>query len=225
MRQQHVKNFFIERLHLDRRQGLSQYLRRLARMDLHNVSSWPGLVKLLCWSILFALLLVLGYWIWINPQQAALARAQAQQQKLLSGLQAEHKQLLNFKQNQAQLQQLQHELQQQLTQLPKSAEVAKLLEAVQQAGTKSGLKIKNIRLESTVQQALLIEQPILIEAQGDYHAFGRFASALAELPHLVNLHDFVIQTVAQQQPLELPVLEYSVQAKTYRYPSEDLTHP
>lgn len=225
MRQQHVKSSFIERLQLGRRQGLNRYLRRLARMDLHQFASWPHLIKVLCWIILFVVLIMLGYWVWIKPQQQSLARAQLQQQNLLNQLKLQQKQLINFKQSQIQLQQLQNDLEQQFAQLPKATDVATLLEDIQQAGIKSGLKIKNIRLESTVQQALLIEQPIMIEAQGDYHAFGRFASKLAELQYLVSLHDFVIQRIeTQEKQLDSHVLEYHIQAKTYRYVSLDFTH-
>ena len=56
----------------------------------------------------------------------------------------------------------------------------------------SGLKFKNIRLEDEVKQEIFIEQPITIEATGDYHAFGAFVSSTAALPRIVTMHDFVV---------------------------------
>lgn len=218
MRQRNAKSSLIARLQIDQLQGLNIYFRRLLRMDLHNFADWPSSIKVLCWILLLVLLLVFGYFVSIKPQLAALAHAQEQQEKLLNDLKVKQKKLIDLQQNQAQLQQLKQVLQQQFAELPQSAEMATLLEQVQRAGAKSGLKIKNIRLESTVQHAFLLEQPIMIEAEGDYHAFGRFASVLTELPQLLSVHDFAIQTIeSTDASLLIPKLEYRIQAKTYRY--------
>lgn len=218
MRQRNVKSSVITRLQIDKLLGLNLYFRRLARIDLHNFADWPSSIKVLSWILLFVFLLIFGYWVGIKPQIAALEHAQEQQEKLLNELKVKQKQLIDLQQSQVQLQQLKQLLQQQFSQLPKSSEIALLLEQVQRAGGKSGLKVKNIRLENTVQHAFLLEQPIMIDAEGDYHAFGRFASELAEFPQLLSVHDFVIQAIENDtSSLVIPRLEYRIQAKTYRY--------
>ena len=67
-----------------------------------------------------------------------------------------------------------------------------------------------------------IEQPISIDATGDYHSFGSFVSSLAALPRIVTLHDFTITgTPSQDNKSDVPVIDYTIKAKTYRYIGAD----
>ena len=86
----------------------------------------------------------------------------------------------------------------------------------------SGLKFKNIRLENEVKQEFFIEQPISIEATGDYHAFGAFTTGIAALPRIVTLHDFTVEAKQDtEKKSDIPVINYTVKAKTYRYVGAD----
>ena len=73
-----------------------------------------------------------------------------------------------------------------------------------------------------VKQEFFIEQPISIEATGDYHAYGAFVTGIAALPRIVTLHDFVVEANADpQKKSDIPVVNYSIKAKTYRYIGAD----
>jgi type IV pilus assembly protein PilO len=52
-----------------------------------------------------------------------------------------------------------------------------------------------------VKQEFFIEQPISIDATGDYHSFGSFVSSLAALPRIVTLHDFTITGTPSQSQI------------------------
>ena len=107
---------------------------------------------------------------------------------------------------------------QQLEQLPKETEIPGLVEDINVSGVNSGLKFKNIRLEPEIRQEFFIEQPISIEATGDYHSFGSFVSGIAALPRIVTLHDFDISASSNnEKKTDIPQISYSVKAKTYRY--------
>ena len=107
---------------------------------------------------------------------------------------------------------------QQLEQLPKETEIPGLVEDINVTGVNSGLKFKNIRLEPEVKQEFFIEQPISMEATGDYHAFGTFVSGIAALPRIVTLHDFTISSsISKDKKSEIPQVTYIAKAKTYRY--------
>jgi len=107
---------------------------------------------------------------------------------------------------------------QQLEQLPKETEIPGLVEDINLSGVNAGLKFKNIRLEPEVKQEFFIEQPISIEATGDYHAFGSFVSGIAGLSRIVTLHDFTITgTENKEKKTDIPVVDYTLKAKTYRY--------
>ena len=111
---------------------------------------------------------------------------------------------------------------QQLEQLPKETEIPSLVEDINVTGVSSGLKFKNIRLENEIRQEFFIEQPISIEATGDYHSFGSFVSSIAALPRIVTLHDFeIIGTANTDKKTDIPVINYKLNAKTYRYIGAD----
>jgi len=79
-----------------------------------------------------------------------------------------------------------------------------------------------------VKQEIFIEQPITMEATGDYHAFGAFVSSIAALPRIVTMHDFVVEAApVKDSKSDIPVLNYSIKAKTYRYMGavENAEHP
>jgi type IV pilus assembly protein PilO len=111
---------------------------------------------------------------------------------------------------------------QQLEQLPKETEIPGLVEDINVTGVNSGLKFANIRLEPEVRQEFFIEQPIAIQATGDYHAFGTFVSGIAALPRIVTLHDFnIVATENKEKKSDVPQVNYEIKAKTYRYVGSD----
>lgn len=198
--------------------SFEKFFQQFNTLDMQAYGSWPQSVKLTCWIFIFSLVCLLGYFVLIEPKRATLENAQSMQQSLLNEFKEKESKLRNLKQYQAQLVQMQSDFEQQLAQLPKETEIPSLVEDIHDAGQKSGLKIKNIRLEDEVKQAFFIEQPILIEAQGDYHDFGQFVSRIAALPRIVTLHDVVISTQTDSaRKSDIPRVEYSLKAKTYRY--------
>lgn len=65
-----------------------------------------------------------------------------------------------------------------------------------------------------MKQEIFIEQPITIEATGDYHAFGAFVSSIAALPRIVTMHDFIVEAApVKDGKSDIPVLNYSIKAK------------
>ena len=163
---------------------------------------------------IFFAVLALGYFIVIQPKLQAIDNAQAQESNLLNEFREKDSKLRNLQQYQVQLQEMQANFNQQLEQLPKETEIPSLVEDINLTGVNSGLKFKNIRLEDEVKQEIFIEQPIAIEATGDYHAFGAFVSSIAALPRIVTMHDFTVDvSPAKDNKSDIPVLNYSIKAK------------
>jgi type IV pilus assembly protein PilO len=166
--------------------------------------------------------IALGYFVVIKSQLEAIENAQAQEQSLLNEFREKDSKLRNLQQYQAQLQEMEANFNQQLEQLPKETEIPSLVEDINLTGVNSGLKFKNIRLENEVKQEFFIEQPISIDATGDYHAFGAFVTGIAALPRIVTLHDFTVEAKEDtQKKSDIPVVNYTVKAKTYRYVGAD----
>ena len=161
---------------------------------------------------------LLGYFVSIKGKLDDISNASAQEQNLLNEFREKDSKLRNLQQLQAQLLEMEANFNQQLEQLPKETEIPGLVEDINVSGVNSGLKFKNILLENEVKQEFFIEQPISIEATGDYHAFGSFASGIAALPRIVTLHDFDLTVTAnKEKKTDIPQITYNVKAKTYRY--------
>ncbi|NUF14481.1 type 4a pilus biogenesis protein PilO [Acinetobacter lactucae] len=197
---------------------LEKFLQQFNTLDMNSYGSWPLSVKITCWIFIFFAVLALGYFVAIQPKLQAIDNAQAQEGNLLNEFREKDSKLRNLQQYQLQLQEMQANFNQQLEQLPKETEIPSLVEDINLTGVNSGLKFKNIRLEDEVKQEIFIEQPITIEATGDYHAFGAFVSSIAALPRIVTMHDFVVEAApVKDSKSDIPVLNYAIKAKTYRY--------
>lgn len=201
---------------------VEQFFQQFNTLDMNNYGGWPLSVKITCWIFVFFVVLALGYFVVIRGQLDDIANAQAQEQSLLNEFREKDSKLRNLQQYQAQLQEMEANFNQQLEQLPKETEIPSLVEDINLTGVNSGLKFKNIRLEDEVKQEFFIEQPISIDATGDYHAFGAFVSGIAALPRIVTLHDFVVEAKQDtEKKSDIPIINYSINAKTYRYIGAD----
>ncbi|WLF84125.1 type 4a pilus biogenesis protein PilO [Moraxella sp. ZY210820] len=195
---------------------VDQFFKQFNNLDNSNVGGWPLPVKITVWIFIFAAVCAAGYFFVIKPKQEEISTAEAQQENLLKEFQEKDSRVRNSKLLQEQLKQMEAQFQQQLTQLPKETEIPALVEDINITGVNAGLKFKNIKLEPEVTQEFFIEQPITIEATGDYHNFGNFVSNIALLPRIVTLHDFeIIGNVDSKS--DIPVVTYKITAKTYRY--------
>ncbi|NKG35873.1 type 4a pilus biogenesis protein PilO [Acinetobacter junii] len=201
---------------------VEQFFQQFNTLDMNNYGSWPLSVKVTCWILIFLAVLALGYFVVIQKQLETIVNAEAREQSLLNEFREKDSKLRNLQRYQAQLQEMEANFNQQLEQLPKETEIPSLVEDINLTGVNSGLKFKNIRLENEVKQEFFIEQPISIEATGDYHAFGAFATGIAALPRIVTLHDFTVEASEDTtKKSDIPVVNYSVKAKTYRYVGAD----
>lgn len=197
---------------------LARFFQQFNTLDMSSYGSWPIAVKLSCYVFSFLLVCLISYFAVIQPQLQAIDAAVSQQEQLLNEYKEKSSKLRNLKQYQLSLLQMEKTFNQQLEQLPKESEIPSLLEDIHRAALRSGLKIVNIQLENEQKQAFFIEQPITIEARGDYHAYGQFVSYLAELPRIVTLHDFIMQTESDPNAkTDVPVVAFTLKAKTYRY--------
>ncbi len=193
-------------------------------LDPNNMGGWPISVKITIWIFTFVFVGLLGYFLLIQSTLTEISNAQAQETNLLNEFREKDSKLRNLQQYQAQILEMQNSFDQQLKQLPKETEIPGLVEDINVTGVKAGLKLKNILLEPEVTQEFFIEQPISIEANGDYHAFGSFVSGVAALPRIVTLHDFsVTATPDTEKKSDLPVISYKINAKTYRYAGTSAT--
>lgn len=197
---------------------LDRFVKQFNSLDTANYGGWPISVKITCWIFIFILVCIVGYFVLISSKMDSIATAQAQETNLLNEYREKDSKLRNLQLYQKQLVKMQADFNQQLQQLPKESEIPGLVEDINVTGVTAGLKFKNISLDPEIKQEFFMEQPISIQATGDYHAFGQFASAIAALPRIVTMHDFtIVAGQDESKKSDIPVVTYTVHAKTYRY--------
>jgi type IV pilus assembly protein PilO len=189
----------------------------LSDLDMENIGSWPLALKVIVLALLYAAILVAGFFFHVDDLNKRLGAVEQEEQALRQDFEKKAFEAANLEAYKAQLVEMEQRFGALVAQLPSETEVPGLLEDITDKGELNGLSIKRIDLLSEQAQTFYIELPIAIEAVGSYHDLGAFISGMAGLPRIVTLHDFEITLDADAAPM----LEMSILAKTYRYREEN----
>jgi type IV pilus assembly protein PilO len=189
----------------------------LSDLDMENIGSWPLALKVIVLALLYAAILVAGFYFHVDDLNKRLGAVEQEEQALRQDFEKKAFEAANLEAYKAQLVEMEQRFGALVAQLPSETEVPGLLEDITDKGELNGLSIKRIDLLSEQAQTFYIELPIAIEAVGSYHDLGAFISGMAGLPRIVTLHDFEITLDADAAPM----LEMSILAKTYRYREEN----
>lgn len=184
-------------------------------LDFNNAGSWPGLVKVVVFLLVFALIVGGGYWFFIKDQYLQLDSVTAQEEKLKTQYENKAYKVANLDAFRGQMFEMENTFGVLLKQLPADTEVPGLLEDITNTGVGSGLDINSIKLKPEVSKEFYAELPIDISVKGTYHDLASFVSGVASLPRIVTLHNFSIK--AAKKGSESGRLTMNILAKTYRY--------
>ena len=189
----------------------------LSDLDMENIGSWPMALKVIVLGLLYAAILIAGFYFHVEDLNTRLSVVEQEEQTLRQDFEKKAFEAANLEAYKAQLVEMEQRFGALVAQLPSETEVPGLLEDITDKGEMNGLSIKRIDLLAEQAQTFYIELPIAIEAVGSYHDLGAFISGMAGLPRIVTLHDFEITLDADAAPM----LEMSILAKTYRYRDEN----
>ena len=190
--------------------------------DIDAVGSWPLAVKIIIWLIFFMGVLALGYFLFINNEQAELAKVQTAEQNLRADYENKYFQAVHLEAFRKQQIEMEESFQAIIRQLPADTEIPGLIEDITLVGLENGLTFTSIDLQAEVRHEFYIEKPIKIIVNGSYHDLGSFVSDVADLSRIVTLHDFTIvpaRSVTRGQDSG-GLLRMEILAKTYRYNDE-----
>lgn len=186
-------------------------------LELDEIADWPRLPQCLAALVLALVLAGAGYWFWLTPAQADLARLKQQESELYQQLVLRANQAAALPLIRQQLTALGGRYQQVVQQLPEEKELASLLSGINDIGIRNGLDFQRIEWAPMEEHPLFFELPISIELTGSYEEIGQFAAAVAALSRIVTLNDFKLDLVSQ--PSSSVVLKLTVSASTYRFKS------
>jgi len=185
-------------------------------LDINNIGSWPGPIKIVLMALALVLMLGAGYYFYLTDKLSMLERAEAKETELRQDFEVKAEKAANLEEYRAQKQQMEATFGALLKQLPQDTEVPGLLDDITRAALDNELKIESIDLQDERQLEFYVELPIDIVVEGDYHKIGSFISSVAALSRIVTLHDFELEP--QDSPLNLKL---KILAKTYRYLDEE----
>ncbi|RJF33738.1 type IV pilus inner membrane component PilO [Pseudoalteromonas gelatinilytica] len=180
-------------------------------IELENMGDWPIAVKALCCAFVAALVLYFSYSLLVSDEIASYHSAVAKETELRQTYKDKYAIASNLEIYRQQMIEMEDKFSQLLKRLPTSNETPGLLDDLSYVGTTSGLTFLKIGWLPEIEKEFYTELPIKIEVVGSYHEFGEFVGKVAQLPRIVSLHDFTIQTLGDGE------LTFSVVAKTYRY--------
>lgn len=185
-------------------------------LNFKDMGAWPAPFKVAAMVILFGLVVFAGYMLVWNEQLEGLDRARQDETKLRNDFLDKKKQAVNLDLYRQQVKEIEQSFGALVRQLPNKSEMDALITDINQAGLGRGLEFELFKPAS--QEAIkgeIAELPIAIRVTGAYHDFGKFASDIAQLPRIVNLHNV---NISQGKDSGL-VMEAT--AMTYRYLDEE----
>ena len=188
-------------------------------VDFRDLGSAPVTVRFTLLSILFATLLVIGYYLLISDKWDELDRVRQEEFALRSDFESKQQKAANLEAYEQQLVEMQDLLQTMFRQLPSKTEMDKLLVDVSQTALAAGIDVQLFEPLAEEPKDFYAERPITIRMLGDFHEFGEFVSGVASLPRVVilTMHDISLRLAPPQYQGRL-LLEGQV--KTYRYIDE-----
>lgn len=184
-------------------------------LDMSNIGSMPSAVKAIVMVFVFALVLGLGYSLYLTEKREMIAKSEKTHGTLREEYRDKFQKSANLVGYRKQKEEMVATFGALLRQLPSDTEVPGLIEDITRAALDNSLAIEAIKLQPEVRTEFYVELPIEVTVIGDYHMLGSFVSGTANLSRIVTLHDFDIFPGAGPRDLRM-----TIQAKTYRYLEE-----
>ena len=188
-------------------------------LDPENYGNWPIMVKLVVIILLCVLLAGAGFYLITKDQLAQLDNVERQELSLKKEFEKKQLQANSLEKLKEQLQDIKDSFGELLKRLPGEAETPGLVIDISETGLASGLQFEVFKPEVHRQNEFYVEVPIKLVMTGNYHAFGKFVSDIAELKRIVTQHN--IHIVPMRGKNSVGLLKMTSTAKTYFYIEDD----
>ncbi len=100
----------------------------------------------------------------------------------------------------SQVEQLEQRLENLKQVLPEEKDVADILRRIQGLATQSSLAIQRFTPRPPVQQALYLEVPYRLEAEGTYHNLGFFLDRISKFPRIITVSEIWLKAKNPMEP-------------------------
>ena len=195
----------------------------ISDIDFNNMGSWPLAAKVFVSLIVFGIVGGLGYHLFVSDQTKQLTTLERKEVEFKKEFEKKQGKAVNLEAYKSQMVTIQESFKTLLQQLPKSSEIAGLVDELSYAATGAGCEILKVEFLKEVDSEFYAEKPIQMEVSGGYHQIAQFISRVSRLPRIVTLHDFEIKLEGGDVPTSPgeKMLLMSITAKTYRSDTEE----
>jgi type IV pilus assembly protein PilO len=183
-------------------------------LNINEPGQWPLLPKLAAYTLVVALVAVLGWLLLLSDSSDELQMARDREPALKQDYRSKLTQAVNLEELRKQKRQVEEYVTQLERQLPGKAEMDALLSDINQAGLGRGLQFELFRPGQVAVKDYYAELPINIKVAGRYHDIGAFAADVANLSRIVTLHELNIGVPPKDTSGNLSM---EAVARTYRY--------
>lgn len=187
----------------------------LNNLDLRDIVRAPAPVRALILGLLFAAILVAGWFLVWSDAMSRLETARLEEQSLRDGYTIKKGQAYHYEAYKRRLAEVEQSLDSLLRQLPNRSQMDALLTDINQVGVGRGLEFDLFRPGSETLADFYATLPVAIKVVGSYHDMGGFVNDLAKLPRIVSVHDIVLL------PAKDSTLTMEARIQTYRYLDEN----
>ena len=201
------------------------FLDDLRNLDRNNVGGWSKSVKIFFATLIVAVILFFGWYLYISDQQDELEQVRQKEVALKKEFADKQAKAVNLEPYRKQLADMQEMLQTMLRQLPSKTEMPDLLNDITQAALGAGIETELFQPGPEAMKDFYAEKPIQLKMRGTYHQFGTFISNVASLPRVVilTMHDVSLRPAGAATGAKAAtavatgVLSLEGTVKTYRY--------
>ncbi len=188
-------------------------------LDFNNMGSWPLPIKLIAGTLVFILVMFLGYQLILSAKFDNFDAELKKEEKLKAQFESVARKARNLIPFREQMAVVRSAFEAKLKQLPRSSEVPELIDELNFAAKGLGLDINTLELSEEVAREDYVEQPVDIIVTGTYHQLAQFVSDVANMSRIITLHDFTIMFSEEEDASETgeQQLSLNIVAKFYRY--------
>jgi type IV pilus assembly protein PilO len=163
----------------------------LRNLDMNNIGGWPKSVKTFFATLIFIIIVAVGWYVWIRGQQEELEKQQTKEEALKKEFAVKQGKVVNLVAYRKQLEDMKEMLRTMLRQLPSKTEMPDLLVDISQTALAAGIVVDLFQPGGEIVKEFYAEKPIQLKMLGTYHQFGTFISGVASLPRVVilTMHD------------------------------------
>ncbi|TAK92607.1 MAG: pilus assembly protein PilO [Burkholderiaceae bacterium] len=191
---------------------INQLTDQFRGLNPNDPGSWPALPRAAAVLGVFALVLALGWFLYLSGLQDTRQAGIDQEEQLKTEYRKKIAQAVNLEALRQQKEEVTQYVNSLEKKLPSKAEMDALLSDINQAGVGRGLQFELFKPGQVVVKDYYAELPISIRISGRYHDLASFTGDVAGLSRIVTLNEISLKTNDKGGGLTMESV-----AKTFRY--------